>query len=227
MEVTEKQLRERYVSLETEELIELAGEGQLTDLAQTVVVEVLASRGLEETEIKSLLVNSDVEEPIELIPVRSSLPHLWPGFAVAIAILLGEIVVVMLYPYSQFSFGLIFISVVGAIYWIFCVYRIHKILAGATNHRYPISPGRAIGFHFIPIFNFYWIFHWPHQLAVFLNRFSDKCTMNNVWPGALLVVSFFCNVFVDRALGLILSYSVLVYIFQKIKIAIRLLPHAQ
>jgi hypothetical protein len=46
MEVTEKNLRERYESLETEELIELYTKTELTDLASSVLTQILGERGV-------------------------------------------------------------------------------------------------------------------------------------------------------------------------------------
>jgi hypothetical protein len=46
MEVTEEDLREQYESLETEELIEMYRNGELTELASSVLTQVLKERGI-------------------------------------------------------------------------------------------------------------------------------------------------------------------------------------
>ena len=57
----------------------------------------------------------------------------------------------------------------GYSYWLFCVYRIHKILAEYTQGKYPIAAWKSVAFHFIPLFSVYWIFKWPGTLANFVN----------------------------------------------------------
>jgi hypothetical protein len=56
---------------------------------------------------------------------------------------------------------------VGWAWWLFWLYRRHQQLAKLTNSSYPIGPGRAVGFHFVPLFNLYWAFHWTRPLTLF------------------------------------------------------------
>lgn len=65
MEITKKDLLERYKSLSTEELIELRARGTLTDIAATVLEELLESRGIK----KELRENLTSEEQVKKNPV--------------------------------------------------------------------------------------------------------------------------------------------------------------
>ena len=60
------------------------------------------------------------------------------------------------------------------IYYCMLIYRIHKIVAEQTNNEYPITPGKAVGFLFIPFFNIYWLFKWHIEMAKYVNSKSSK-----------------------------------------------------
>ena len=62
--------------------------------------------------------------------------------------------------------GFILLSSFGlSIAWCVWVYRIHREFREFTYASHPISPGRAVGFCFIPLFNLYWMVYMPYQLA--------------------------------------------------------------
>ena len=222
MEVTEAQLRNRYESLETEELITLTKQGQLTDLAQKVISEVLISRGAEKQDTTADLPIDQETAPIEIIPTAISLPYLWPGFVVSGAFLLGEMVITAKSPYQNVSLGLVFISLISGVYWLFSVYRLHRLMREATNGRYPVSPAEAVGFHLIPLFNLFWIYYWPRKMAVFFSQNTDRDVLDKNWPGILLLLGSLCSMFLDRAVGLALGFLVLLYIFRQTRIAVKL-----
>src|SRR5215469_8193388 len=73
-------------------------------------------------------------------------------------------------------------------YWLFCVHRMHRILAQATNGSYPVGPRRALWFHFIPLFNLYWYFRWPYRMGKFFNEAQSSARMARIWPGVFLVI---------------------------------------
>ena len=52
-------------------------------------------------------------------------------------------------------------------WWFFWLYRRHQQLAQVTNSTYPVRPGQAVGFHFVPGFNLYWVFHWTRRFTHF------------------------------------------------------------
>ncbi|HET6246642.1 MAG TPA: GYF domain-containing protein [Tepidisphaeraceae bacterium] len=56
------------------------------------------------------------------------------------------------------------------IYFIVWLYLVHDDVRKYTNGAYPISPGQACGFCFIPFFNLYWIVYAPYKLAEFVDQ---------------------------------------------------------
>jgi hypothetical protein len=115
--------------------------------------------------------------------IYTPLPRMWIGLILAglclICQLLGAYVEELVYV-----FGL-----AGTCYWLFCVHRIHKVLCEFTRAAYPISPRRAVGFQFIPLYKYYWFFRWTSQLAEFLNQQPGARAVPRFWPGLVLTVA--------------------------------------
>ncbi len=61
MDVTEASLRERYSQMDTDQLIEMAAAGTLTDMASAVIEEVLAERGVKEEDKSKIISELDNE----------------------------------------------------------------------------------------------------------------------------------------------------------------------
>ena len=60
---------------------------------------------------------------------------------------------------------------------------------------------RAVWFHFIPLFNIYWMFKWPVELARMLNEKAGR----TIVPGTILGISVFFGFALlrfDTAIGL-------------------------
>lgn len=161
------------------------------------------------------LLNSDIPQQDQ--PATSSPPWVWVGFAFAIAFLVAEFIEVFL-DMDQESSQLVFVMIVlaGWVYWLFCVHRFHKIMGEMTRGRYPIQPGEAVGKHFIPFYNLYWLFVWPSTLSSHLNRAGQV----NMLPGALigfgLLVSLLLR-YVDGGVGLAVTFSVGLYISARLR----------
>jgi hypothetical protein len=147
-------------------------------------------------------------------------PRLWIGFALAALFLIAEIAEVRLidlrFP-GDHTVGPVplAISLAGALYWLFCVHRLHKILAALAPDGYPISPAKAVGFHFIPLFNLYWLVHWPYILANFL-REQGVPVVNGQFLGLFLLIAVILGRLIDGALGLAGLFGVTAYISAKI-----------
>jgi hypothetical protein len=98
----------------------------------------------------------DPTQPVKLPP----LPQLWVGYLLGFATVVAELMggsrhtpdpVITDFPIpNMYLFLLIF---VGFVYWLACVYRYHVIMQYLPGWKHPISPARAVGFHFIPIYN--------------------------------------------------------------------------
>jgi len=112
--------------------------------------------------------------------IYTPLPRAWIGMAIAVNCLLFQIA-------ADTNGGFVLLtSLLGSCYWLFFVHRIHKVLAEYTNGSYPISPRKAVGFQFIPVFEYYWFFRWTRQLARFMDEKSGTKRAPKVWPGLLL-----------------------------------------
>ena len=106
----------------------------------------------------------------------------------------------------------------GSCYWLFCVYRIHKILSQYTSCAYPISPRKAIGFQFIPVFEYFWFFRWTRQIAKFVDSESGKPGMPKVWPGLLLTITSVFGIWPQfKSARLLLIFSFGIYLTKKLK----------
>jgi hypothetical protein len=106
--------------------------------------------------------------------ISAKLPNLWVGYIIAALLLIGEIgvfiAVIRLFSFPPRTTPILApIELAGWIYWFICVYQMHKVLAELTNSAYPITPVAAVGYHFIPLYNVYWIFKWPAEIAKFVN----------------------------------------------------------
>jgi hypothetical protein len=135
------------------------------------------------------------------------LPKIWIGYLLAFATLIGEMIAVARNP--QLAKGVemgippleIFLpAFVAGVYWLACVHRYHVVIANIPGWQHPITPARAVWFHFIPFFNLYWVFRWPYAIAVFVNQRMHAQVMSLWVTGAGLLVALVCRVF-DPALG--------------------------
>jgi hypothetical protein len=117
-------------------------------------------------------------EATEQVPT-SSFPPVWVGFVFAFIFLVVEVAfVIVTFDWEEeasamdarvaASLGLL--GLPGIIYWMYCIHRLHKILAQMTHGRYPNSPLETALKHLIPFYNLYWIFKWPGEFSDYLNR---------------------------------------------------------
>jgi hypothetical protein len=140
------------------------------------------------------------------------LPQVWIGYLFGVATIVAEIVAVELHPeLAKGGFNIpplyLFLSAfVGGVYWLVCVYQYHVMLAHIPGWKHPISPGRAVGFHFLPVYNFYWVFKWPQEIARFVNWRLQKPLMKPQSVGIAVFAAFIVRLLLDPGLGLILLF---------------------
>jgi hypothetical protein len=77
----------------------------------------------------------------------------------------------------------------GMLYWVCCMYRLHKILRIASEKRFPLSPGWAVVRFFVPIYSLIWTYKWPNRVAHFLKQQRPDLQINVRWPGALALTA--------------------------------------
>jgi hypothetical protein len=149
------------------------------------------------------------------------LPQIWIGYLLGVATIIAELVAVGLNPDLAKQGGipplyLFLVSFIGGVYWLVCIYRLHVVLAHAPRWRHPISPARAVGFHFIPFYQFYWIFKWPREIANFVNSRLPQPIMKPVAVGLAVLAALLLRI-LDPGFGLILLFFPMSYISECIR----------
>jgi hypothetical protein len=144
------------------------------------------------------------------------LPLIWIGYLLGAATIVAELVAVTLHPELAKQGGipplyLFLASFVGGVYWLVCIYQIHVVMAHIPGWTHPISPARAVGFHFIPFYQFYWVFKWPREIANFVNMRLHQHTMKPVAVGAAVLAALVLRL-LDPGFGLILLFFPISYI---------------
>jgi hypothetical protein len=85
-----------------------------------------------------------------------------------------------------------------------------------TAGSYPITTGQVVGYHIIPIFNFYWVIKWPISFSAYLNEKGRVTIVSGGFLGFLLFVSFILR-FADGAIALFGMFGVLTYMSVKLR----------
>lgn len=152
---------------------------------------------------------------------KDNLPKIWIGYLIAICFLFVEIYSVItaqnLNEDSTFTIILTLIGLSGGIYWLKCIYKIHKYLYTVSLGEYSISPNKAVGFLFIPFYSLYWVFKWSNEISNFLiNRNSSKL-LKKGWSGFFILIGLLIGRFIDGAIGMFIVFSAILNINNKIK----------
>jgi hypothetical protein len=146
------------------------------------------------------------------------LPRLWVGYLFVLAAVAAEIVAAELHP-EMLNGGritpplyLFLVVFLGLVYWLVCIHRLHVVMQHVPGWKHPISPARAVGFHFLPVYYLYWIFRWPQEIARFVNLKLEHPVMKYQIAGAISLVAFFIGPLFDPALGLFLLFFSVSYV---------------
>ncbi|HZE69570.1 MAG TPA: hypothetical protein VE135_08620 [Pyrinomonadaceae bacterium] len=154
---------------------------------------------------------------LEELPAKSSEPWVWVGFIFAFAFFVGEFVVLFTgMDEAGANLLLISIGLMGFIYWLFCVHRFHKILREMSAKSYGITPGEAVGRHFIPFLNLVWIFKWPAAFSEYINGRGRVHMISGNVIGLFLLISLLLR-FLDGAVGLACLFGVTLYLSAKLR----------
>ena len=118
---------------------------------------------------------SDPSAASELLGLARALPKIWIGYVLCLATFIAEAIFVAYHP--ELAAGqltipplpLFLLGFLSFVYWLVCVHQLHVVLAHVPGWSHPISPARAVWFHFIPIYSLYWLYKWPSEAAGFVN----------------------------------------------------------
>jgi hypothetical protein len=145
----------------------------------------------------------------EAVP-ESSPPWVWIGFIFMAFSLTLEVATLFIND-RLIPLELQLITLAGWIYWMVCIYRIHKILNQLTHNLYPYSPGEAVGKHFIPFYNVYWMFKWPSELARYINARGRVHMIPGSVIGTMILLGMMVRIG-DAAIGWGVIFGVTMYI---------------
>ncbi len=165
-------------------------------------------------------------EPVRLPTVPLvPMPKLWIGYLLGLATFAGEIIAIARNPellnveesLKDAIFGVppleVFLPMfVSYVFWLVCIYRYHKILTAVPNYQHPVSPAKAVGFHFIPFFWLVWLFIWPSKIADFANARFKVPLMRGWIFGVGTLGAMLCQVFLDPGLGVALLFVTMSYV---------------
>ncbi|HSS21754.1 MAG TPA: hypothetical protein VLL54_16900 [Pyrinomonadaceae bacterium] len=158
------------------------------------------------------------------VPARSSLPWVWFGFFFVAAFFIEEVLMFVLeLDVAVSRLVLLMIGIAGWIFWLFCVARFHTILEQISRKKYPISNYEAVGKHFIPLYNLYWVFRWPAAISEYLNQRGRVQMVSGYWLGLVLFPSILISRFFDGGIGLAGTFLVGLYISAKLNTHLQLI----
>jgi len=170
-------------------------------------------------------------QPNESERLSSQLPGLRFGFGLAISIFVLEAVWGIQHelargtPESRSAGGYaaaltLICAFVSTAYVLHCISTYHYVV----GKSHPISPKRAVRFHFIPIFNLYWDFKWPSEMAKFVNWRTQSHRMSGVLVGSLVLAGFLIAGFFDLSIGLTVILCAFAYISRCLRDAFAAAP---
>jgi hypothetical protein len=170
-------------------------------------------------------------ETTEQVPT-SSFPPVWVGFVFAFIFFVVEVVfVIVTFDWEEearamdarvaASLGLL--GLPGIIYWMFCVHRLHKILAQMTHGRYPNTPLETALKHLIPFYNLYWIFKWPGEFSDYLNRRGRVKIISGAGLGVMLLLGMIILRVIDGAIGMTCIFAVTMHMSSRLKAHVKAL----
>jgi len=159
--------------------------------------------------------------------VVSPLPKIWFGFVLAAIFfsyhLFSDFLPAMFRTRYGFPGGASVIYLTAMAYWLFCIYRFHKILEETTHGQYPIEAKTAAALHLVPVYNIYWIFKWPSELARYMNH-KGRVQMTRGWVlGLLLLFSMVILSRIDGSLSIAVLFFIAMYIKKKLSIHLEVL----
>ena len=170
-------------------------------------------------------------EATEQVPT-SSFPPVWVGFVFAFIFFVVEVAfVIATFNWEEETSamdarmlaGLGLLGLPGIIYWMYCIHRLHKILAKMTHGTYPNSPLETALKHLIPFYNLYWIFKWPGEFSDYLNRRGRVKIISGAGLGAMLLLGMIVYRAIDGAIGMTCIFAVTMYMSFKLKAHVKAL----
>ena len=108
------------------------------------------------------------------------------------------------------------VSVAAWLYWLYCVYQLHWLMALATDGLHPITAFTALIGHLIPFYNLYWVFRWPNAIATAVNKRLTSHPMRKNLVGVLVLVGIAARWKLSPALGTVVLFAAGTYMNGKL-----------
>ncbi len=144
-------------------------------------------------------------------------PPVWVGFILGFVVMGAEMAANSGDLSEDLLLLILGLALIIVAFFLYCVYKLHKILKVLTNGDYPISPGAAVGYHFLPIYNFIWIFKWPSEFSKYIN----ESKISQMIPGWVLgLILFSAGLVIDRivpTLAVFMQFGVIGYMSFKLR----------
>ena len=159
------------------------------------------------------------------------LPKIWIGYLLCVATFADEAILVANHP--ELVSGQLFLpplhlfllAFVSGVYWLVCIHKLHVVLALVPGWRHPISPARAVWFHFIPVYNLYWLYKWPRECANFVNWRLQGRVLQPRNAGLFVLGSYVLSVVIGSLILVFFSLSfVATWIRRALTVPFRLPP---
>lgn len=83
------------------------------------------------------------------------------------------------------------LAIPALVLWLVWLHRAHQDIRSISAGSYTISPGKAVGFSFIPLFDAFWVVYMPCRLSAELNRHLEELSLPRVATGAVMVSQIF------------------------------------
>jgi hypothetical protein len=115
-------------------------------------------------------------------------------------------------------------AVVATAFLLHCISVYHRLLSEVEGWTHPITQRRAVWFHFIPIFNIYWNYKWPREIARFVNWRTQHQRMSGMLAGTITLSGFLAAQLVDSSVGLAIILTSFAYISRCLRDAFAAAP---
>jgi hypothetical protein len=115
-------------------------------------------------------------------------------------------------------------SIIAFAYILNCINAYHWVLTQVDGWRHPISPRRAVRFHFIPVYNLYWNFKWPVEIAKFVNWRTQANTASGVFIGTVVLGGFTIWGLLGPLMGLPIVLLAFAYVSKCLRLAFAAAP---
>ncbi|MBZ5498052.1 MAG: hypothetical protein LAP85_16750 [Acidobacteriia bacterium] len=164
---------------------------------------------------------SELSARVKLASVEQPLPKMWIGILLGILFLVLELIEGVSSPNVEGPTGATVASLLTSFsiwfYWLYCVFKFHDAVGRIPGYQHPITPARAVALHFVPFYNFYWIFRWPTALARFVNWRMQAKKMRGWIAGLLVLAAVLTFRFLDGFLGAMLLFGCGWYICRQLR----------